>query len=206
MSTPQNIEGLLFDLGGVVIEINFERALQAWNQWTLLPIEEMRDRFRMDEIYEKHERGEVEASEYFTHLRSVLELEASDAEIALGWNAIFLNEIVETVNYIRAVNNNLPCFAFTNSNPTHQISWMIAFPRVVESFHQIFVSSELGLRKPEREAFEAIADATGIDLDAMLFFDDTEKNVKGAQAVGMHAVHVKGHIDVKQALSEIGAL
>jgi FMN phosphatase YigB (HAD superfamily) len=206
MSAPRNIEGLLFDLGGVVIEIDFERALQSWNQWTLLSIEEMRDRFKMDEAYERHERGEVEASEYFTHLRNVLELEASDSEIVLGWNAIFLNEIVESVNYIRAVNSDLPCFAFTNSNPTHQISWMSVFPRVVESFHQIFVSSELGLRKPEREAFEAIADATGIGLDAMLFFDDTEENVKGAQAAGMQAVHVKGHMDVKQALSKIGVL
>lgn len=206
MPTPRNIEGLLFDLGGVVIEIDFERALQAWNQWTLLSIEEMRDRFKMDEAYERHERGEVEAAEYFTHLRKALQLEASDADIASGWNAIFLNEIEETVNYIRAVNNDLPCFAFTNSNPTHQISWMSNFPRVVESFHQIFVSSELGLRKPEREAFEAIADATGIGLEAILFFDDTEENVKGAQAIGMHAVHVRGHVDVKRALSGIGAL
>jgi len=206
MSTPRNIEGLLFDLGGVVIEIDFDHALHSWDQWTLLSIEEMRDRFKMDEAYERHERGEIEASEYFTHLRNVLELEASDSEIESGWNAIFLDEIVESVNYIRAVNNDLPCFAFTNSNPTHQTSWMSAFPRVVESFHKIFVSSELGLRKPERKAFKAISDATGISLDAMLFFDDTEENVKGAQAAGMHAVHVKGHTDVEQALSKIGAL
>jgi putative hydrolase of the HAD superfamily len=206
MSKPRNIEGLLFDLGGVVIEINFECAFQVWKRWTLLSIEEMRHRFKMDEAYEQHERGEMEASAYFSHLRNILELEASDSAIASGWNAIFLNEIVETVNYIRAVKNVLPCFAFTNSNPTHQISWMSAFPRVVESFDQIFVSSGLGLRKPQREAFEAIANATGVGLDAMLFFDDTLENINGAQTAGMPAIHVKGHLDVKQALSEIGVL
>jgi putative hydrolase of the HAD superfamily len=206
MSKPRNIEGLLFDLGGVVIEINFECAFQVWKRWTLLSIEEMRHRFKMDEEYEQHERGEIEASAYFSHLRNILELEASDSAIASGWNAIFLNEIVETVNYIQAVKNKFPCFAFTNSNPTHQISWMSAFPRVVESFEQIFVSSELGLRKPEREAFEAIANATGVGLDAMLFFDDSLENINGAQTAGMPAIHVKGHLDVKQALSEIGAL
>jgi putative hydrolase of the HAD superfamily len=206
MSKPRNIEGLLFDLGGVVIEINFECAFQVWKRWTLLSIEEMRHRFKMDEEYEQHERGEIEASAYFSHLRNILELEASDSAIASGWNAIFLNEIVETVNYIQAVKNKFPCFAFTNSNPTHQISWMSAFPRVVESFEQIFVSSVLGLRKPEREAFEAIANATGVGLDAMLFFDDSLENINGAQTAGMPAIHVKGHLDVKQALSEIGAL
>ncbi len=193
-------------MGGVVFEIDFELALQSWKQWTSLPIEELRHRFKMDEAYEKHERGEIKAAEYFTHLRNVLELEANDSEITIGWNAIYLGEIVETVNYVLAVKDRLPCFAFTNSNPTHQVSWMSSYPRVVESFHQIFVSSELGLRKPEREAFEAIANATGIDLEAMLFFDDTDDNVRGAEAMGMRAVHVKNHQDVKQALSEIGAL
>ena len=206
MTASRNIEGLLFDLGGVLVEIDFERALQAWNQWTSLSIEELRLRFKMDEAYEKHERGEIEAAEYFTHLRNVLELEANDSEIILGWNAIFLSEVVETVDHVQAVKEKLPCFVFTNSNPTHQDYWMSAFPRVVESFQEIFVSSNLRLRKPEPRAFEAIADSTGISLDAILFFDDTEENVRGAQAVGMHAIYVEEHKDVEQALAEIGAL
>ena len=206
MPSSRNIKGLLFDLGGVLMEIDFERALLTWNQWTLLPVEELRHRFKMDEAYEKHERGEIESSEYFSHLRKILELEANDSEIIQGWNAIFLSEIVETVDHIQAANAKLPCCAFTNSNPTHQDFWMSAYPAVVESFHQIFVSSELGLRKPEPEAFEAIADSMDISLDAILFFDDTEENITGAKAVGMHTVHVKDHKDVKQALVEIGAL
>jgi len=160
----------------------------------------------MDAAYEQHERGEIAASDYFRHLRNSLKLEASDSEIASGWNAILIDEITETVNHIQAVKNEIPCFMFSNTNPTHQTSWMSAFPRVVESFHKIFVSSELGLRKPEPEAFSAIAEATGIRLDTFLFFDDTEENVKAARAVGMPAIHVTDHNDVKQALLEIGAL
>jgi HAD superfamily hydrolase (TIGR01509 family) len=56
-------------------------------------------------------------------------------------------------------------------------------------------SSELRLRKPEPETFEAIADSMNITLDAILFFDDSEENIRGAQAVGMHAIHVKEHSD-----------
>lgn len=122
MPTSQKIEGLLFDMGGVVFEIDFDRALHSWSNLARLPIEEIRSRFSIDQAYEKHERGEIEASEYFSHLRHVLELEANDSEIAMGWDAIYLEEIAETVNYILAVNNTMPCFAFTNSNPTHKIS------------------------------------------------------------------------------------
>ena len=193
-------------MGGVVFEIDFERALQTWSAWTSLPIEEIRLRFEMDEAYEQHERGEIVVSEYFSHLRNVLELEANDAEIALGLNAIYLEETAETIDYILVVKEKLPCYAFTNSKPTHQDFWMAAYPRAVDSFHQIFVSSELGLRKPDLEVFEAISDTTGISLDMMLFFDDTEENVNGARAAGMQAVHIKAHSDVKKALADIGAL
>ncbi|MEX1215722.1 HAD-IA family hydrolase [Saccharospirillum sp.] len=206
MSRSQKVEGLLFDLGGVLLNIDFNLAFQTWKKWTLLPVEELQSRFKMDEAYEKHERGEIEASQYFDHLRGVLELEATDSDIALGWNAIFVDEIEETLNYISKVRRELPCFAFTNSNRAHQSYWYNKYPRVVNSFDKIFVSSDLGFRKPERRSFEAISNATGISLGAMLFFDDMEENVSGARESGMRAVCVKNHTDVKHALVEIGVI
>ena len=74
---PHNVEGLLFDLGGVVIDIDFERVFRSWESLSKLPIEEIERRFTMDAAYEQHERGEIDASEYFAHLRNVLELEGS---------------------------------------------------------------------------------------------------------------------------------
>lgn len=206
MPKSDEIEALLFDMGGVLFNIDFNLAFQEWKKWTLLPVEELQSRFKMDEAYKKHERGEISASQYFDHLRKVLELQATDSEIALGWNSIYLDEIDETMNYISKIQTQLPCFAFTNSNPTHKDFWFNKYPRVINSFEQIFVSSDIGLRKPERQSFEAIADATGINLGAMLFFDDTEENVIGAERSGMRAVYVKDHTDVKHALVEIGAL
>jgi glucose-1-phosphatase len=206
MSKSNKVEGLLFDLGGVLFNIDFKLALHAWKQWTLLPVEELQSRFKMDEPYQKHERGEIGAPEYFHHLRHVLELQATDSEIALGWNAIYLDEIDETLDYISKVKSQLPCFAFTNSNPTHQDFWVKKYPRVIKSLDRIFVSSEIGFRKPEKKAFEAISAATGLSLDSLLFFDDTKENVTGAELSGMRAVYVKNHADVKRALVEVGAL
>ncbi|MCP4332908.1 MAG: HAD family phosphatase [Gammaproteobacteria bacterium] len=205
MTLSRNISALLFDLGGVIIDIDFTRALQSWNKCSRLSIEEIERRFKMDDAFQRHERGEIECHEYFTHLRLTLEIEASDDEIAQGWNAIFIDEITATVDYIAAIRTELPCYAFTNSNPTHQDFWMATFPTAINAFEQIFVSSEMGLRKPEREAFEAISATTGKRLDEILFFDDTEENVVGARAAGMPAVLVNSHADVEQALAEIDA-
>lgn len=200
------VEALLFDLGGVVIDIDFERAFRAWEKQSALSVAEMRRRFRMDEAYEKHERGEIGASEYFSHLRLVLALEGTDASIALGWNAIFAGVITESTSHIRAVAERIPCFAFSNSNPTHQAWWSSSYPSVVALFRRVFVSSELGMRKPERAAFEAVSAATNVAPGSILFFDDSIANVRGAKEAGLLAVHVQGPADVKSALVEIGAL
>jgi putative hydrolase of the HAD superfamily len=198
-----SIEGLLFDMGGVVIDIDFDPAFQAWSKYSDLPIEEIRSRFAMDAPYRKHERGEIESVAYFAHLRDLLQLDADHTTIANDFNAIFLEEISATVDDILRIRSRYPCYAFTNSNPSHQEFWESSYPRAVQCFHRVFVSSELGLRKPEPEAFAAISRETGIDLANILFFDDMEENIIGARSVGMQAVLVKSHLDVKHALQQI---
>jgi putative hydrolase of the HAD superfamily len=59
----------------------------------------------------------------------------------------------------------------------------------------------MGKRKPEPDAFQAVADAIGVPLDAILFFDDTLENVQGARAVGMRAVHVRSGKDIEDAVA-----
>jgi FMN phosphatase YigB (HAD superfamily) len=206
MTESTNINALLFDLGGVLIDIDFNRALMSWSHTSQLPLPEITRRFSMDEPYRQHELGEITASDYFAHLRQLLELEATDNEIKQGWNTIFVGEVAATIDYVENAQTNFPCYLFSNTNPTHQAFWTKFFPAALDPFQQIFVSSEMGLRKPDRAAFEAVAAAIGFRLDEILFFDDTDENVIGARLAGMPAILVNSHADVEIALTDIGAL
>jgi len=203
MKLPQP-ESLLFDLGGVIIDIDFSRAFRAWQPISDLSFDRIAEKFKFDAQYERHERGEITAAEYFEHLRSTLSLSADDARILEGWNSIYIGEIAETVALIRSARKDLPCFAFTNTNAVHQKAWSTQFPAVMRLFGRIFSSHEIGRRKPEREAFEHIGRALGVRLDSIMFFDDLIENVEGAQAAGLQAVHVRSPRDVRNALEAIG--
>ena len=200
------IEALLFDLGGVVIDIDFERAFRGWQSISQLSLEEIKFAFKFDAPYERHERGEITAAGYFAHLRAVLKLQGSEARIAECWNSIFVGEIPETLEMIRSVRAVVPCYAFTNTNPTHQGAWTAVAPRLVQSFDRVFASHEIGLRKPEKRAFEYIAAAIGVSLPSILFFDDLPENVEGARAAGLKTVHVRGPGDVRDALRREGMI
>jgi putative hydrolase of the HAD superfamily len=199
-NASDHIQALLFDLGGVLIEIDFERVFRHWARHSRLTAAAIRERFEVDTAFQRHERGEIDGAAYFDHLRRLLLLEGSDAEIAAGWNAVFVGPIEPTLALIRRVRERLPCFCFTNTNPTHQASWSQAFPELGSLFEEIFVSSELGMRKPEPLAFETVAAGMGIPPARILFFDDLAQNVEGARSAGMRAVLVRSPEDVREGL------
>jgi len=197
------VEALLFDLGGVVFEFDFERAIQHWARYSALPLREVRERFGHDEPYRQLERGEITAAAYFDGLRRNLELTASDAQIGEGWNGIFGAEISETLDAVAHARKRYPCYAFSNTNAEHQRAWNAAYPRIAATFDRVFVSSEIGMRKPEAAAFAHIAKAIGVAPGNILFFDDLVENVVGAVAAGLQAVQVRSPADVQGALARL---
>ena len=198
-----NVEALLFDLGGVIIEIDFGLAFARWAQLGGVPVDQVKARFAFDAAYERHERGEIEGGEYFAALRSALGLGLSDAQLLDGWNAIYVREVPGIRDVLEPLSRRIPLYAFTNSNLTHTACWAPRYAKVLGSFRKIFNSCEMGLRKPEPAAFRAISAAIGVPLDRILFFDDTQVNVEGARAIGMPAVLVRSIDDVSKAVMDL---
>jgi glucose-1-phosphatase len=198
-----SVEALLFDLGGVVIDIDFGRAVASWAAAAGIPVDTLRARFSFDEAYQRHERGEIAADVYFAALRSSLRIGVPDAALVTGWNAIYIDEVPGIREILSAAADRFPLYAFTNSNPTHHAFASVRYADVLKSFRRVFLSCELGRRKPERAAFEAIAAAIGVPLPRILFFDDTPVNVEGARTIGMPAVLVRSPADVSAALAAL---
>jgi putative hydrolase of the HAD superfamily len=158
----------------------------------------------MDEPFRQHERGELDGTGYMAHLAATFELDADTETVADGWNAMLVGEIPATLDLIERVRERLPCYAFSNTSAIHCTVWASRFPRVATAFQRLFLSYELGLRKPERAAFDAVVSAIGVAPDDILFFDDTAENVEGARAAGLDAVLVRSPPDVRSALAERG--
>ena len=200
--SDSSTQALLFDLGGVVFDIDFERALEFWAVHAGVPVETLRPFYGIDSGYERHERGEIDAAEYFDGLRDKLGIVLSDEQFAAGWNAIFLQEFPGVFDLLKDLANRIPIYAFSNSNVTHQRYWERKYAKTLGLFREVFVSCEIGLRKPESAAFRRVTSAMGIEPEAVLFFDDTHENVDGAREFGMAAIHVRSFDDVRESVAE----
>ena len=203
MSNQPEVDAIVFDLGGVLLEVDFGRVFAAWAEQAGVSPESIRARYRMDAAYEKHERGEITARQYFASLRESLDLALTDAQFEAGWNQVVRGEIPGVAPLVEQAAQRLPIYVFSNTNAMHYEHWGPSHADLLRKFRRLFMSYEMGLRKPEARAFEYLAAEIRVPLPNILFFDDTLENVSAARALGMQAVLVRGNQDMREVLAKI---
>jgi FMN phosphatase YigB (HAD superfamily) len=202
--SPGAADALLFDLGRVVIDIDFNKTATCWAGHAGCEPADLVGRFARDEIYRRHETGSIDDAEFFAGLRSSLGIDLSDAQFLEGWNAIFAGEMPGIGSLLTRAGTRVPLYAFSNTNNAHVEHFSQAYADVLGHFRKIFLSSAIGLRKPDAAAYDHVVQAIGVPAERIVFFDDLAENIDGARARGLTAVHVTSPDDVAQALAALG--
>jgi putative hydrolase of the HAD superfamily len=201
---PGSADALLFDLGRVVINIDFGKAIACWAAHAGCDPSAVVARFVRDEAYRAHEIGLISDAAYFDSLRTGLGIGLSDAQLLEGWNAIFAGEMPGISALLARAARHLPLYAFSNTNRPHVEHFSKAYADLLGHFREMFLSSTIGLRKPDAEAYDHVVKAIGVPASRIVFFDDLAENVEGARARGLHAIHVRAPTDVENALAALG--
>jgi len=201
---PHSADVLLFDLGRVVLDIDFGKVMTTWAGHAGCEPGELATRFATDESYRHHEVGKIDDAAFFASLRQSLGIGITDAQFLEGWNSIFTGEMPGIAPLLTSAARRMPLYAFSNTNPAHVAHFSQAYADVLSHFREVFLSSSIGLRKPDPEAFDHVVKAIGVPASRILFFDDSAANIEGARARGLSAVHVTSTDDVARALTALG--
>jgi FMN phosphatase YigB (HAD superfamily) len=199
---PRRAGALLFDLGRVVLDIDFNRTLHHWARLSGCEPMQLGKRFMRDELYHRHETGDVSDEIFLAGLRSSLGVELTDAQLIEGWNAIFVGEMPGIRPLLARAAEHLPLYAFSNTNALHGAYFSDRYAGLLSHFRQLFLSSNIGLRKPDAEAFDHVVQAIGVPAERIVFFDDLDENISGAR--GLSAVRVTSSDDVARAFAALG--
>jgi putative hydrolase of the HAD superfamily len=201
---PHSADVLLFDIGRVVLDINFDKVMASWAGHAGCAPAELASRFVVDDSFKHHEVGKIDDAAFFANLRASLGIGISDDQFLDGWNAIFTGEMPGIASALARAQGKLPLYAFSNTNPAHVAHFSRVHADLLGHFREIFLSSTIGLRKPEAAAYDHVVRAIGVPASRIVFFDDNAENIEGARARGLTAVQVTSPDDVARALTALG--
>ncbi len=202
--SPGDADALLFDLGRVVLDIDFSKAIACWAGHAGREPSDIAARFVVDETFRHHETGKISDADFFQGVRHSLGVDLTDAQLLEGWNAIFAGEMPGMAPLLARAAKRLPLYVFSNTNNAHAEYFSVIHADVLGHFREIFLSSSIGLRKPDAEAYDHVVKSIGLPAGRIVFFDDLAENVESARARGLKAVHVTSSGDVADALTALG--
>ena len=202
MAQEQRIEAVIFDLGRVIVDIDFSRSLFGLFGRFEGEIEEVIHEVMADEQLSRYNRGEVTPGQFYEHLRETLGLKVAYEEFVRRWCEIFspmpgMEELLEELR------GKVRLGLFSNTDPLHWDYLRRHFP-VLEVFARPTLSFEIGVLKPARESYLKAAADVGTAVERCMYVDDLGENVSGAAAVGMEAVQFESSGQIRGELVKRG--
>ncbi|HEY3809255.1 MAG TPA: HAD family phosphatase [Steroidobacteraceae bacterium] len=204
MPAPFAVRVLLFDVGGVLVELRGVEIILAW-LGNRLTAEQLWHRWLQSDAVRGFETGRIDAPQFAAGVIEEFQLDVDPQAFLdsfIGWpTGLFPG----TLELLQRIPRRYQRALLSNSNPLH-------WPRVLDQMHlgpaieHHFVSHLTGHIKPDPEAFEHVLQTLGCSAPEVAFFDDNALNIDTARALGMQARHVRGLAETHQALIELGVL
>ena len=194
---------LLLDLGGVVLGIDFHRVFQHWASASGVHASLFYEHWTLDQAYKDQEIGRLDFAQYTAHLSDTLGVSMSPEHWRDGWNALWTEPYHEVAATFVELKQHFTLCAFSNTNAVHAESFMQRYPHIMGQFDQLFLSHEVGCRKPGAEAFLHVCDLMQTEPQRVIFLDDSQENVAGARAAKLTAHHTRNEAEVLNVLNRL---
>jgi epoxide hydrolase-like predicted phosphatase len=186
---------LLFDLGGVILDLSFANTFGAFAKESKIETEQVERDFNSVSFFKEFETGKVAEPEFRMYINQLLQTNLSDTVIDNAWNAMLETLPVNRLKVLDSLKKSHTLILFSNTNSIH----LRKFTNIVNSssdkpfekyFDAAYYSHLVGMRKPDLETYQWICKQHNLQAETILFFDDNLANLQGAQTVGINTYHV----------------
>jgi glucose-1-phosphatase len=189
------IKTLIFDLGGVILDLSVDHTLQAFSKLFHIEHQEVTAIYHKGGDFELYEKGEIDDHQFRNFIRNTFS-EVTDDEIDRCWNAMLLGIPASKLQLLKKLMDSYHVILLSNTNNIHlqYINRMIMPALGATSldpfFHRTYYSHLMRMRKPDAEIFLKVLADNNLNPEQTLFLDDNKLNVEGANTVGINTLHV----------------
>ena len=191
----QNIKNIIFDLGGVILNIDIKRTENALRELGINDLSQYLKQSRMISFFKEYEAGKIDDAAFIGAIQSLSEKPMAEEAVINAWNALLLDFPQERLDLLQALKKKYRLFLLSNTNAIHhkqfqQQLYLQTGYYLEDIFEKTYYSHTIGLCKPDVAAFQWVINENKLNPVETLFVDDTEANMAGAKEAGLEFFHI----------------
>jgi len=206
MKQFSNITTLIFDLGGVLVNLDLNQCILNFKQLGLENFEQNLSNFGQSGFFLQFEKGQITVEEFRCEIRKLAKNPLTDLEIDTAWCSFLCDIPLQKMEMLLELKKKFRLLLLSNTNSLHiEISTEAEFARygkkISDIFDKCYFSYKMGMAKPDSEIFETLLADAGVKASECLFLDDGNKNIEQASSLGIQSYLVDIHEDLSFLLN-----
>lgn len=202
------IKNVIFDLGGVLIDLDRDRSVRRFEAIGVADAEELIDPYEQKGIFLQLETGELSMEGFCRKLREHAGKDIPFEDIKRAWLGFVVDTPQYKLDYILGLREKYRVYLLSNTNPVIQLEWaqtegFTPAGRPIQAyFDKMYLSYEIGITKPDRRIFDFMIKDSGMVPEESFFVDDGRRNIETAASLGFHTYCPKNGEDWRDAVSK----
>lgn len=198
MKQFNSVKNLIFDFGGVLINLDLPQCIQNIKDLGIPDVEQYLSNFGQKEFFLDYEKGIIDTPTFRNEIRKLAEKPIEDSQIDAAWCSFLCDIPIEKLELLTKLRQKYNLYLLSNTNPLHiEVSATGEFAKVGKTIHDFFdkcyLSFEMKMVKPDIEIFKTMLSDSQLVPDECLFLDDGQKNIEVASSLGIRTYLVSPH-------------
>lgn len=200
--SSHSVKNIIFDFGGVIIDIDYWKSINAFIKLGSRDFDRVYSQAGQTAIFDHIDKGLISPDEFRSELRKLFPPHTTLQLIDDAWNAILIGIPEHRIRLIENIKSNYRTFLMSNTNIIHYNVYMqelkqkFGYGSLSELFEKVYLSFELGMRKPDPDFFKLIIKENDLCPSETVFIDDSEQNLPPAQKMGIQTIFLNKAKDI----------
>jgi putative hydrolase of the HAD superfamily len=205
----KGIKNIIFDLGGVILNIDYKRPQEEFKKLGIKDVEILYSKQNQVELFDLLETGKISEKEFIQKIKESSDIEITDSEIITAWNSILLEFPLRRLQILQQLQLHYNMYLLSNTNEIHEKAFnemlkiQCGYPSLALFFDRVYLSHRVGLRKPDPKIFELVINENNLKIEETLFIDDSLQHIESASKLGLKTIHLKDNMTMENDIFRV---
>ena len=201
MQNVEKIKNIIFDFGGVILNIDYQLTVEAFKEIGFDNFENVFSKASQNQLFDNLEIGLINPQEFRDGIRKISKRNFSDERIDYAWNKIILDLPEKRILLLKELKTKYRTYLLSNTNKIHYDLYITylqkyGYKDFNEIFEKAYFSHEIKMRKPNKEIFEFVLAEQQLIPEETLFIDDSIQHINSAKNSGILTYHLTNNEDI----------